>query len=63
MRAMIFEANKLRAIQPLDPYQGPRFTKPTDERDAPRGLDQLYAVTTGKRDDYISPTTGGSVSW
>jgi hypothetical protein len=26
-------------------------------------LDQLYAVTTGMREDYINPTTDGSVSW
>lgn len=60
---MIFEAEGKRVIQPLDPYQGPRFTEPVDDRDEPGVLDQLYTLTVGKREDYINPTTGRFVSW
>lgn len=60
---MIFEADGIRVIQPLDPYQGPRFTEPTDDRDEPGALDQLYTLTAGKREDYINPMGGGSVIW
>lgn len=59
---MIFEAG-LRVIQLLDPYQGPMFTEPMNVREEPWMLDQLYTLMTGKREDYINPTAGGSVSW
>jgi len=60
---MIFEAEGPRVIQLLDPYQGPRFTEPTDDKDEPGMLDQLYTLTAGKREDYINPRVKGSVSW
>lgn len=60
---MIFKEEGMWVIQPLDPYQGPRFTKPMDDRDKPRMLEQFYGLTVGKREDYINPTVGGSVSW
>jgi len=60
---MIFEAEGMRVIQPLDPYQGPRFTEPVDDRDEPGMLDHLYTLIVGKREDYINPTAGVSISW
>lgn len=60
---MIFELEGVRVIQPLNLYQGPRFTEPVDNKEDPGMLDQLYRLTTGKREDYINPTTEGSVSW
>ena len=36
---MIFEVEGMRVIQPLDPYQGPRFTEPIDDMDEPGMLD------------------------
>ncbi len=60
---MIFEVEWMRVIQPLHPYQGPRFIEPMDDRDETRMLDHLYRPTVGKREDYINPTVGGSVIW
>jgi hypothetical protein len=60
---MIFEADGVKFIQPLDPYEGPRYTEPSNENMEPDILDQLYTVTIGKWVDYINPTTDGSVSW
>lgn len=60
---MIFEVDGFRVIQSLDPYQGPRFTEPIDDVEGPNFLDQLYALTAGKREDYINPTMTGSISW
>lgn len=60
---MIFKVEGIRAIQPLDPYQGPKFTEPVDDKDEPGMLDQPYMLTAGKGEDYINPTTGGFVSW
>lgn len=54
--------NRLRVIHPLDPYQGPRFIELADDKDEPGGLDQLYTLTVGKREDYINPMAEGSVS-
>lgn len=58
-----FNPNDNKVIQLLEPYQGPRFTELADDRDEPGGLDQLYTLIVGKREDYINPTAGGSVSW
>lgn len=60
---MIFEACRLRVIQPSNPYQGPRFIEPADDKDERGGLDKIYTLTVGKREDYINITTEGSVSW
>lgn len=60
---MIFEAEGIRVIQPLDPYQGSTFREPVDDKDDLGMLHQLYIVTTGKREDYVNPTAGGFVSW
>ena len=47
----ILEVDRLRVIQPLDPYLGPRFTELVDDKDESGGLDQLYTVTAGKREE------------
>ena len=59
---MTFEAEGIKVVQPLDPYVGPRYTEQTDNNMEEEDLDQLYIVTTGTRNDYINPTTDGSVS-
>lgn len=38
-KLMNFEVEGVRVIQPLDPYQGPRFTKPTNDREELELLD------------------------
>jgi hypothetical protein len=60
---MKFEADRIKVVQPLDPYVGPRYTKPTDNNMEGEDLDQLYTVIVGMRKDYINPTADGSVSW
>jgi hypothetical protein len=60
---MNFEAEGIKVVQPLDPYVGPKYTEPTDNNMEGEDLDQLYTVTTGTRNDYINPTSDGSVSW
>ena len=58
-------------IQPLEPYQGSKFIEPTNDKEEPKMLDQiyrltidrLYRLTIGKREDYINPTIKGFVSW
>jgi hypothetical protein len=59
---MIFEADGLKLVQPLDPYMGPRYIEPTDNNMESEVIDQLYTITTGMKQDYIKPTTNGSVS-
>ena len=58
-----FKVDGIRFIQPLDSYQGPWFTNPIDDEEEPNILDQLYQITAGNREDYINPTTDGSISW
>jgi len=36
---MTFEVEGFRVIQPLDPYQGPRFTEPVNDREEPELMD------------------------
>jgi len=60
---MNFEAKGIKVVQPLDPYVGPKYIEPTDNNMEGEGLDQLYNVTVGTRNDYINPTMDGSVSW
>jgi hypothetical protein len=59
---MNFEATGIKVVQPLDPYVGPRYKEPTKNNMEGEDLDQLYTITAGTRDDYINPTTDGSVS-
>lgn len=60
---MTFEVDEVRVIQPLNPYQGPIFTKPVDDRKESSLPDQIYRLTTRKREDYINPIFDGSISW
>jgi hypothetical protein len=60
---MIFEADGIKVFHPLDPYLGPRYTKPMDNNMELEFIDQLYTITTRMRLNYINPTTYGSVSW
>jgi hypothetical protein len=60
---MTFEAERVKVVQPLDPYVGPRYTEPIDNNMEGEYLDQLYTVTTRTRNDYINPTADGSVRW
>lgn len=59
---MYFEVEGVRVIQPLDPYQEPRLTKPTNEREDLGLLDQLYKIIARRREDYINPMAEGSIS-
>jgi hypothetical protein len=60
---MTFEAEGIKVVQPLDPYVGPIYIETTYNNMEGEDLDQLYTVTTRTRDNYINPTTNGSVSW
>jgi len=60
---MNFDVEGVGVIQLLDPYQRLRFTEPTDDREEPGMLDQLYKLTTQRRQNYINPVTEGSMSW
>jgi hypothetical protein len=60
---MTFEVDRIKVVQPLDPYVGPRYTEPMDNNMEGEDLDHLYIVTEGMREDYINPTVDGSVSW
>jgi hypothetical protein len=60
---MTFEVDSMKLTQPLDPYQGPRYTDPTEENMEQDILDQICTLTSGKRVDYINPTADGSINW
>jgi hypothetical protein len=60
---MTFEADKIKVVQPLDPYVGPRYMEETDNNMEGEYLDQLYTVTTRTRNDHINPTAHRSISW
>lgn len=60
---MTFGVEGVRVIQPLDPYQGPRFTELTDDNEELGLLDQLYRLIIGRQEDYINPTAKGSIKW
>lgn len=60
---MIFEEGEVRVTQPLDPYQGPRYTETVDNREDAQMLDNLYQMIAGKWEDHINPTASDSVSW
>jgi hypothetical protein len=45
---MTFEADGMKVTQPLDPYQGPRYTNLVEENMEEDALDHLYTLTTGK---------------
>jgi hypothetical protein len=61
-RRMNFEGNGLKFIAPLDPDEGPRYTKPIREEDPAYELENIYKLTT-RQHDYINPTADGNISW
>jgi hypothetical protein len=60
---MTFETNRIKVVQPLDPFLRPRYIEPTDHNTESKVLDQLYTITIGMKLDYINRTIDGSVSW
>jgi hypothetical protein len=44
-RRMTFEGDGLRAIAPLDPDEGPRYTEPIREEDRAYELENIYKLT------------------
>ena len=60
---MIFKDEEIRVTQPLDPYQGQRYTETVDNMEDAQLLDHLYQMTAGRREDYINPIAEGFVSW
>jgi len=56
---MNFPVDGVKVIQPLDPYQGPRYTDSLDDNIEQNVLDQLCTMTIGKQSDYINPTMDG----
>ena len=59
---MNFEGHNIRIISPLDPSMGPRNTKPIRVEEEVRDIDDFYKVTS-TQDDYINPTTDGTLRW
>jgi hypothetical protein len=60
---MTFESIGIKVVQNLDSYVGTRYKEPIDNNMEGEYLDQLYMITSGTRNDYINPTSDGSVSW
>jgi hypothetical protein len=60
---MTFEEDGMKVTQPLDPYQGPRYTDPAEENMEHYILDHVYILNKGKQAYYIIPNVDGSVSW
>jgi hypothetical protein len=46
---MTFELDGMRVTQPLDPYQGPRYTEPIDDTLEPDVLDQVISHDCRKK--------------
>jgi hypothetical protein len=60
---MMFEADGIKVVQPLDPCLGPRYIEALDHNMESYALDQLYTITVGTRPDYINATADGSISY
>ena len=60
-KKMTFEGHNIRIIVPLDLLKGPRYTKPIRQEEELKEVVNLYKMTTAK-DDYIDPTTDGTLS-
>jgi hypothetical protein len=48
METMTFESDDKKVNQPLDPYQGPHFTKPTNDNMERDVIYQMYDFIAGK---------------
>ena len=60
-KQMTFEGHNIRVIAPFNPSTGPRYTEPIRAEEEAKEIDDLYKMTT-TRDDYINPTTYGTLS-
>ena len=60
---MTFDLDGTKVIKSLDPYQGPWYIDLTMDNMENDVLDQIYNLTIEKREDYIYPTTDGSIGW
>jgi hypothetical protein len=60
---MMFEADGVKLVQPLDPYMGPGYIELVDNNMESEVLIQLYTITIVIGSDYINPTIDGVVSW
>jgi hypothetical protein len=61
-RCMTFEGDGLRVIAPLDPDEGPWYTKPIREEYYAYELENIYKLTT-RQHDYINPNADGNLRW
>src|SRR5712692_2660030 len=61
-RQMTFEGNGLRAIIPLDPSHGERYTEPIRDEGEQDTLDHIYNITA-KEEDYVDPDADGVIDW
>jgi uncharacterized protein (DUF1697 family) len=59
---MTFERHGLRVISPLDLDEVQRYTKPIREEERIYELENIYKLTTRKK-DYINPVADGNLSW
>jgi hypothetical protein len=59
---MTFEKDGLRIVAPLDPDEGPWYTKPIIEEDHAFELENIYKLTA-RQQDYINPTADKNMSW
>jgi len=60
---MMFTFFGTMVIQPLDMYQGPRYTNHIEDVMEHYVLDHIYHLAVDKRDDYINLIADGYVSF
>ena len=61
-RILSFEDSEIRVVVPIDPLEGQRYVEPVHSEGKENYLDQVYNIMSSK-EDYINPTTDGSLSW
>ena len=59
---MTFKGQNIRIIASLDPSMGPQYIEPIRVEEETREIDDFYKMTT-MQDDYINPTTDGTLTW
>ena len=57
--SIVVEVDGARAVIPLDPVEGERYTKPTKLKEA---LDCIYNITAQDQ-EWINPTDEGMLCW
>ena len=60
-RILSFEDDEMRVVPPLDLLEGQRYIEPVFNERSSDHLDNIYNVTTLKK-DYIYPTADGNLS-